>query len=156
LKENYDNVKLGGAILGGILVIIGLLLMLQGFSLFGPGDTEMGEEGWFEEESSRAQASFGYMAGGMLLLFVGSSILYYTQIRRISKYVAHETSPAIETVGGAMGKGITSGIKESGGIKISVDSENQQPKEIIKIRCRNCGYLETEDAEFCSKCGQRM
>jgi len=26
----------------------------------------------------------------------------------------------------------------------------------VRIKCRNCGYLETEDAEFCSKCGQRL
>lgn len=26
----------------------------------------------------------------------------------------------------------------------------------IRVRCRACGYLETEDATFCSGCGARM
>ncbi|WP_366180670.1 hypothetical protein ABXS69_00405 [Actinomyces timonensis] len=26
----------------------------------------------------------------------------------------------------------------------------------IRVRCRSCGYLETEDATFCSGCGARM
>ncbi|QPL05417.1 MULTISPECIES: zinc ribbon domain-containing protein [Actinomyces] len=26
----------------------------------------------------------------------------------------------------------------------------------IRVRCRSCGYLETEDATFCSSCGARM
>ena len=27
-------------------------------------------------------------------------------------------------------------------------------KEVVKIKCRNCGSLEAEDAAFCRKCGQ--
>ncbi|SDN25343.1 hypothetical protein SAMN05216355_101427 [Actinomyces ruminicola] len=30
------------------------------------------------------------------------------------------------------------------------------PAEVVKLRCRSCGYLETEDAAFCSQCGQRI
>ena len=29
-------------------------------------------------------------------------------------------------------------------------------KGSIKIRCPHCGYLESEDALFCSKCGRRL
>ena len=27
---------------------------------------------------------------------------------------------------------------------------------IVTVKCRNCGYLERQDAEFCSKCGKSM
>jgi len=27
-------------------------------------------------------------------------------------------------------------------------------KEVVKVKCRNCGSLEAEDAAFCRKCGQ--
>lgn len=30
------------------------------------------------------------------------------------------------------------------------------PKEVVKIKCRNCGSLESEDATFCRKCGQAL
>jgi ribosomal protein L40E len=29
-------------------------------------------------------------------------------------------------------------------------------KEVVKIRCRNCGSLESEDAVYCRKCGQAL
>ncbi|RRC95595.1 zinc ribbon domain-containing protein [Schaalia canis] len=29
-------------------------------------------------------------------------------------------------------------------------------QEIIKVRCRNCGELDSEDARYCSTCGQPM
>ena len=30
------------------------------------------------------------------------------------------------------------------------------PKEVVKIKCRNCGSLEAEDAAYCRKCGQPL
>ena len=29
-------------------------------------------------------------------------------------------------------------------------------KEVVKIKCRNCGSLESEDAAFCRKCGKPL
>jgi hypothetical protein len=38
------------------------------------------------------------------------------------------------------------------------NSPNPQnaPKEVVRIKCRNCGNLEAEDAEFCRKCGKPL
>lgn len=30
------------------------------------------------------------------------------------------------------------------------------PKETVKVKCRNCGSLEAEDAAYCHKCGQAI
>lgn len=30
------------------------------------------------------------------------------------------------------------------------------PKEVVKVKCRNCGNLEMEDATYCRKCGQPL
>ncbi len=30
------------------------------------------------------------------------------------------------------------------------------PKEVVKVKCRNCGNLEAEDAAFCRKCGEAL
>jgi uncharacterized OB-fold protein len=29
-------------------------------------------------------------------------------------------------------------------------------KEVVRIKCRNCGTLEAEDAAFCRKCGKPL
>ena len=39
--------------------------------------------------------------------------------------------------------------------KITSSIDNQQ-KEVIKIKCRNCSTLNDEDASFCKGCGQRL
>jgi len=36
-----------------------------------------------------------------------------------------------------------------------IDLKNN-PKEIIKIRCRSCNVLNEEDARFCKKCGSTL
>jgi hypothetical protein len=35
-------------------------------------------------------------------------------------------------------------------------THTQEPKEIIKIKCRNCGAHNDEDAKFCKECGQEL
>ncbi|BCN32838.1 zinc ribbon domain-containing protein [Anaeromicropila herbilytica] len=35
-------------------------------------------------------------------------------------------------------------------------TKNQEQKEIIKIKCRNCGSLNDEDAKFCKGCGKEI
>jgi len=35
-------------------------------------------------------------------------------------------------------------------------NKGKEQKEIIKIRCRNCGALNDEDAKFCKSCGREM
>jgi hypothetical protein len=35
-------------------------------------------------------------------------------------------------------------------------THTQETKEIIKIKCRNCGGLNDEDAKFCKGCGHEL
>jgi len=37
----------------------------------------------------------------------------------------------------------------------SVNPQNAT-KEVVRIKCRNCGSLEADDAEFCRKCGKPL
>jgi len=30
------------------------------------------------------------------------------------------------------------------------------PKEVVKVKCRNCGNLEADDATYCRKCGEPL
>jgi hypothetical protein len=83
---------------------------------------------------------------GIILIVVGGIALRFGMIRPVSGYLATEAAPAIQTAAAAFG----GGLREVGfGAPAS-------PSHDVRIKCRNCGYLETEDAEFCSKCGQRL
>lgn len=38
----------------------------------------------------------------------------------------------------------------------SPQNPQNSTKEVVRIKCRNCGTLEAEDAEFCRKCGKPL
>jgi len=90
--------------------------------------------------------SFVISAIGILLMGAGGFALRLGLIRPVTSYVASEASPAIQTAATALGEG----FREAGFGAASPGGT------VVRVKCRNCGYLETEDAEFCSKCGQRL
>ena len=93
--------------------------------------------------------------GGMLIM-LGAAALNASYVGGISRYYAHETAPAIARNSEAMAEG----LRRAGGLKINIESRDltssTQVREVVKVKCRACGYLETEDATFCSKCGGRV
>jgi len=90
--------------------------------------------------------SFVIGALGIILIGVGGLALRLGLVRPVTGYVATEAAPAIQTAATAFGAGMRTAGFGAAGVAGSV----------VRVKCRNCGYLETEDAEFCSKCGQRM
>ncbi|HEX9339874.1 MAG TPA: zinc ribbon domain-containing protein [Thermoplasmata archaeon] len=90
--------------------------------------------------------SFVLSGIGMVLMGIGGYALRFGLVRPVTTYVATEASPGIETAVTAIGQGL-----RQAGFGPSPTGSNA-----IRVKCRNCGYLETEDADFCSKCGQRL
>lgn len=39
---------------------------------------------------------------------------------------------------------------------LSEQSKDNAPREIIKVKCRECGALNDEDAKFCKECGKSI
>lgn len=140
MKDVNANTRKKLRIVGIPLIIIGIIIIIYSFiTFFGNfGDS-------FEEASQNSMTWFGLSTLGIVLLFVGCVMFYFSIIRPVSKYVATEASPAITTASQAFGKG----LKES-------EFGKSETKEVIKIKCPHCGYLESEDADFCSKCGKKI
>ena len=87
---------------------------------------------------------------GFICAVAGYQLYFVTHMRGIARYTAVETAPAAEIMTEAVASGLSRGFSKEGSSPFS------QGKEVIRIKCRQCGYLETEDADFCSKCGERM
>jgi hypothetical protein len=145
MNKDYTNFKKVMLIVGIILLILGIVFLIYGsINLGGIFD----EPTTLEELESEANQGFGammFLAGGGFSIVIGIGLIYISQIRRVASYVATEANPGITTASHAFGKG----LKESGYGK-------SETKEVVKIKCPHCGYLESEDAEFCSKCGKRI
>ena len=134
MKEDYSNYKNVMRAIGIPLLIIGIILLIIGFTSFAT--------------SGSFNQAFGNMAifiVGGLLSVIGFGLISWTLVRPISKYYATEASPAIKIAS----KSLAEGLKESG-------VAGPQQKEVIKVKCPHCGYLDSEDAEFCSKCGKKI
>jgi len=141
-EYNQTKVKLKkrsrGLLVFGVLILIGAITMIIlsfMFSEFGP--------------------NFALMFPAMFLIFIGFvlcmiglQLWYATKVDKISRYMSKATGDSAKYTTEKVTDGFASGLEKHG--------MGLGRKEVIKVKCRNCGYLETEDAEFCSKCGQIM
>jgi len=64
----------------------------------------------------------------------------------VTRYIASEASPAVERVSEAAAEGLKQGF--------GINPLRSDP--VVKVKCRNCGYLENEDAIYCGKCGRPL
>jgi len=142
-------------LIGVPLLIIGIILIIVGFLSFispHPDDPQVGVNSHDEfrekmHRSSDRHTTYLLMFGaGGFIAMIGFGLVGATLARPVSKYYATEMSPAVQITG----ESIAEGIKKSG------LATTQQTKEIIKVKCPHCGYLESEDADFCSKCGKKI
>jgi len=162
--EDYQNsplVKNKGVkkvlrVIGGILLGVGIILVIVGLITFIGFGFMAGPSASF----GSADMGFGTVALGMLATFIGFTIagtgaflLYLSFLGSVASYYAEETKPAVRTVGEGAGEGLATGIRKGGGIRTS---GGRGRKEVKKVKCRVCGYLDTEDAAYCSKCGEKL
>ena len=133
-EENRKAIRIALVLAGIPLVMIGALISHIGFRDFIPS----------------------YFMGGFGLSIVGAMMIYLGALRLATRVIAQEVGPAVRITGRNVGGGVTRGINDAGGIRLTMDGGGSGSKETVKIRCRNCGYLESEDAVYCSKCGEGL
>ncbi|MHA1799074.1 MAG: zinc ribbon domain-containing protein [Candidatus Helarchaeota archaeon] len=160
-------------IVGAILLVTGIVFMGIGLSLF--TNNNFASPTWWQDSQfgfNLTGVGIGFIVGGMFTL-IGTFIMFsFANQGKISlfiakqqvpviNYMAEATAPAVEVTAEASSKGLRKGLNldkqiETIATGIGGRGADTKPKEVIRIKCRNCGYLETEDAEFCSKCGQKI
>jgi len=154
-RPNYSKHKNVMRAVGIPLLIIGIILVIVGFISFAspnPDDPKVGVDSHEEfrekmdRSSDRHMSSMFMIGAGGFMTVIGFALVGASAARPVSKYYASEMSPAMKIAAESIGEG----LKESGAFG------QNQPKEIIKIKCPHCGYLESEDADFCSKCGKKV
>ena len=146
MKENARRKGRTMIAIGGIMVVIGFAVMIWGIIdivNIGLGDLEF---------TFMLKIIIGGAVAGIGAIPFGVGIYFYmaSKMEKISKFYSRATAPAAKYTTEQVTDGLATGL-EKHGMGIGTGG-----KEVIKIKCRNCGYLETEDAEFCSKCGQSM
>lgn len=151
-----QGVKKGMRIIGGILLAVGIVLIIIGLVLFigfgifaGPPTSEGSLMKGFGTAALGMIASFA----GFVMVGIGAMLLYLSFLGTVAKFYADETQPAVRTMGEGAGEGVATGIRKGGGIG---ERSGRKRKDVVKVKCRGCGYLDTEDATYCSKCGEKL
>jgi ribosomal protein L40E len=69
----------------------------------------------------------------------------------VSSYVSGGGPAAMGMNPGAMENMMKTSLAQ-----VSAVTAATTPKETVKVKCRNCGSLEPEDAVYCNKCGKPL
>ena len=149
--EEYQTMKENARKKGRMLITIGLSMVVVGFAILIWGLTELGGLD-FDGFSFiwKISVGGGLTAIGIIPFAVGMYLYMASKMDKIAKFYSRATGGAMRYSTEQVTDGFASGLQKHG---MSIGGGG---KEVVKIKCRNCGYLETEDAEFCSKCGQAM
>jgi len=125
--------KIIGYIGGLILIIIGIIIVISGFSGFLHfGYTlAMGTISGF---SSGAMPLIYIFLGGILIV-LGIYILYFTSLGKVYSYVAKETAPVVETVSNTVSKGWQSEkvVTKKSALKNKKNSKTRTKKTKAKL-----------------------
>ena len=162
----------GLMIVGLIILMIGIVLAAIGAStMFSTPNEPAGSEEEFNDQTQTTMTGFGMVGGGFFLMFIGGVILLIGFGAGRSRYYGNARSSV--NWSGGMGKPANEFPQEGDNIGTSrppqVEDETEEidedddereekvaKKEVVKVKCRECGHLDEEDAEFCSKCGKRI
>lgn len=146
------------------LSALSVLFLVLGFALFAYGLVQFGS-GFFRPSSEffadphrvmdedRRSAFTGIICIfiGAVGLMAGAKGLFFARAGSVLRYAAAETAPVTTTTFNYVADGTQEGVaKIARAVRQGAPSTSG---ETIKVRCRGCGYLESEDAKFCSGCG---
>jgi hypothetical protein len=143
VSESRKNTYL----LGQIILGIGVLLFLSNFVIFGASF------GDFSNFAGKIRQQMGLAFGGMICIVIGAFLM---KLGKYGKAGAGFTldpeqerldkEPINRSIGGQLSDILDeAGINKAGG-----------SKEIIKIRCTHCQYLNDEADKFCGGCGKSL
>ena len=136
------------------LYYIGLGLMILGFILFISSFFTFGNDDMFYGGPSSFMAR---PLAGMICIIIGSILRGIGEKGTAGSGLILDPEKAREDLKPhniAKGKMINDAVENIDIVKDMGNGEVQ--KEIIKIRCKNCGELNDEDAKFCKSCGREI
>lgn len=133
--------------LGLVLMVLGFIMFISTFFTFARGDV-------FDMSGGSMMVT---PVIGMIFMIVGGILRGIGEKGAAGSGLLLDPEKAREDLkphSVAKGKMINDAVENIDLVKKM--GETSQGKEIIKIRCRNCGQLNDEDAKFCKSCGREV
>jgi len=142
----HRKVRTGLRIAGVTLMVIGVVLLMTGFTGF--------VSAFVNTENPTNQPNFGQMLlmiPGLLMVGIGAKMCLLGWAGSIAKYGVREGAPAAAEGVNLVGMGATPGIKA---IATAVGAGLREDR--TRVACQSCGDLQLSDARFCDGCGAGM
>ncbi|MBI4415984.1 MAG: hypothetical protein HY557_03265 [Euryarchaeota archaeon] len=141
---------------GLLLVVARLAVVLfssQIVQQFGPSTSSGGfgneTAGFFLADPNEFYIQTAVMGLGLALVGLGGNTLCTVYHQSVRSYLSAAKAPPAR---GPAPPDLT--IEQVLG-RFAPMSPAKPPTPVVKVKCRSCGILQDEDAEFCNKCGQR-
>ncbi|QIB26557.1 zinc ribbon domain-containing protein [Caloranaerobacter azorensis] len=137
--------------IGLLLTIIGFLMF---FSAFFIGFTAINEPSFGGASSAfvRVPIGMGLIIAGAILQIIGRKGAAGSGIILDPEKAREDLKPFNTT----KGKMINDVVENVDILKNFTEKSSSPIKEVVKIKCRNCGKLNDENAKFCNECGREL
>lgn len=139
IDQNHSKKRNTLRYIGVPVLIIGVLLVIIGFTQFISPNSEFGE-------------GFGKFALGLPFIFIGSVLTGYGYMGSVVRYQAGEMAPVAKDTVNYM----VDGTKES--IKTVAQSihEGIHGDQGANVICSSCSTMNDKDSKFCKNCGANL
>lgn len=159
LDPDHSTKRRQISIVSVLLFVVGLSVLAYGLMQFSSGFLRPSSEFFADPnrvmDEDRRSGFTGILcmfAGGVTLMFAVRA-LFYARAGSILRYAAAETAPVAKDTFNYLADETQEGVQKLAGA-VAKGRTASGGGEVIKVRCRQCGYLESEDAKFCSGCGR--
>jgi len=147
MKKKISNERKALYYIGMGMMIIGVILFLSTFVVAFMGNP-------FEMMAS-GRNPMGNSIIGFIMIFIGGIVMNIGARGAAGSGLILDPDKAREDLNpyaSAAGRLINDALDEVDVLK--KDGRGEDAEEVIRIRCRECGELNEEDAKFCKNCGK--
>lgn len=147
-RKQISPERQGTYYLGMLLSAIGVVLFFIVFISMFAGGSSSGSV----PPLALAPVGIVLIAIGRGLMSLGAKGLAGSGVVLDPEQARKDVEPWTRMAGGM----VDDGLSEMDTVKKLVEERLDAPKQVVKVRCRQCQALNDEDAKFCNQCGGEM
>jgi hypothetical protein len=161
IDPGHSAKRNGISLVSVVMFVVGLSFLAYGVLQFSSGFFRPSSEFFadpnrvMDEDRRSGFTGILCMFVGMVGLMFGARGLFYARMGSVLRYTAAETAPVAKDTFNYLADETQEGVEKVASA-ITKGATGARGGEVIKVRCRSCGYLESEDAKFCSGCGKTI
>ena len=159
LDAGHDSKRATLSLLGIVLFVVGAALVVYGLVEFSAGFMRPSNEFFADPnrvmDEDRRSGFLGVLGFGFGAACVGIAVklMVFARAGKILRYASAEAAPVAKDTFNYLALETREGVED---VARAVAKGAGSSREVVKVRCRACGFLETEDAKFCSGCGKEL